>query len=394
MAETARQAGFGEVIGFDMGGTSTDVCHYAGSYERDSETEFQAFGLRVPMLIHTVAAGGGSICRIDAGRLVVGPESAGRCRGQWQLPARRPLTVTDCNVLLGRSSRSIFPRCSGPDGDQPLDAGAVRDGSPGCWPGRLASADPGGGRRGVPRHTVANMANAIKAVSVRRGHDAARRREACFGGAGGQHACLVAGKAGDRAGDDPSAGGGAFGLWHGAGRTSALRERTVAPPLDAGHRAALADAWTLLGPRPRRDLRAQGVTAARPRGGGRAAPCRDRDADRSGMGRGGDGRGLATAQPRALRFRRTSPLVAETVRVEAVARASAAARVRLPLPEQLPPAATVRAYMGGAWRAVPLWRRGDLAAGFAADGLAIISDPVSTTVVDPAGGSRWTQSAT
>ena len=174
VAETAREAGFGEVIGFDMGGTSTDVCHYAGSYERDSETQVSGVRLRVPMLrIHTVAAGGGSICRIEDGRLVAGPQSAGAVPGPAAYRRGGPLTVTDCNVLLGRIQPEHFPALFGPAGDQRLDAEAVRDGFArllaGDGAGLSRALSPEEAAEGFLAIAVANMANAIKAVSVRRG---------------------------------------------------------------------------------------------------------------------------------------------------------------------------------------------------------------------------------
>ena len=391
VAETAREAGFAEVIGFDMGGTSTDVCHYAGSYERDSETQVSGVRLRVPMLrIHTVAAGGGSICRIETGRLAVGPESAGAMPGPAAYRRGGPLTVTDCNVLLGRIQPDHFPSLFGPAGDQPLDAGAVRAGFArmlAAGAGELARAlSPEAAAEGFLAIAVANMANAIKAVSVRRGHDAARATLACFGGAGGQHACLVAEALGiERVMIHPLAGVlSAYGM--GLAERRALRERTLALPFDGAHAAALADAVTALGATAEADLRQQGVAGRLEREvvvalrhAGTETLIEVAWGDPAAMAAD-----FATAHRARFGFAGTSPLVAETLRVEAVARASAAARVRVPLPAQsAAPLATVQAYMGGEWRAVPLWRRGDLAAGFAADGPAIISDPVSTTVVDP-----------
>ena len=197
MVETAEAAGFGKVIGFDMGGTSTDVSHYAGTLERSLETVVAGVRLRVPMMaIDTIAAGGGSICRFDGARLRVGPESAGADPGPACYRRGGPLTITDCNVLLGKLQPSCFPSLFGPEGDQPIDAGRVRTqfealvaeveaaGLPPTTPEKLAE--------GFLAIAVDSMANAIKKISVAQGHDVADYVLACFGGAAGQHACLVA----------------------------------------------------------------------------------------------------------------------------------------------------------------------------------------------------------
>jgi 5-oxoprolinase (ATP-hydrolysing) len=185
------------LIGFDMGGTSTDVSHYAGEYERVFDTEVAGVRVRAPMMsIHTIAAGGGSIVRFDGSRLRVGPESAGADPGPACYRRGGPLTVTDANVLLGRIHPEHFPKVFGPDGRQPLDRAAVE-----LRFGELAermSATAGfaiGGEEaaaGALRIAVGSMANAIKRISVARGYDVTRYTLQCFGGAGGQHACQVA----------------------------------------------------------------------------------------------------------------------------------------------------------------------------------------------------------
>src|ERR1700733_3852839 len=197
MARPAAAAGFGRVIGFDMGGTSTDVSHYAGEFERQYEAEVAGVRMRAPMLsIHSVAAGGGSILHFDGSRYRVGPDSAGADPGPACYRRGGPLTVTDANVMLGRVQPGYFPRVFGPAGDEPLDAGLVA--------GRFAAlareiAEQAGDRRGGAEVAagflgiaVANMANAIKKISVQRGYDITRYALATFGGAGGQHACAVA----------------------------------------------------------------------------------------------------------------------------------------------------------------------------------------------------------
>ena len=197
MVKTSEEAGFGKVIGFDMGGTSTDVSHYAGELERSLETSVAGVRLRVPMMrIDTIAAGGGSVCTFENNRLQVGPQSAGATPGPACYRRGGPLTITDCNVLLGKLQPDCFPRLFGPDGDQLIDPVVVRKifgklvdeiskaGLPPTTPEELAE--------GFIAIAVDNMANAIKKISVAQGHDIADYILSCFGGAGGQHACLVA----------------------------------------------------------------------------------------------------------------------------------------------------------------------------------------------------------
>ncbi|MEO1796767.1 MAG: hydantoinase/oxoprolinase family protein, partial [Pseudomonadota bacterium] len=191
MVETGRAAGFEHLIGFDMGGTSTDVSHFAGLYERNLETEVAGVRMRAPMMdIHTVAAGGGSICTYRDGRFQVGPESAGADPGPAAYRRGGPPTVTDCNVVLGKLNPDHFPEVFGPDGDAPLDLAAAR-----ATLAPLAEAAGMGveeAAEGFLRIAVDNMANAIKKISVERGHDVSGYTLQSFGGAGGQHACLVA----------------------------------------------------------------------------------------------------------------------------------------------------------------------------------------------------------
>ncbi|MEO0637062.1 MAG: hydantoinase B/oxoprolinase family protein [Pseudomonadota bacterium] len=198
MAATAKAAGFDKLIGFDMGGTSTDVCHYAGEFERSFETEIAGVRMRAPMMdIHTVAAGGGSILAFRDGRLQVGPESAGADPGPASYRRGGPLTVTDCNVVLAKLQPDRFPKVFGPNANEPLDVAAARrkfeelaaevsraSGDPPMSVEALAS--------GFLRIAVDNMALAIKEISVARGRDVTAYTLNCFGGAGGQHACAVA----------------------------------------------------------------------------------------------------------------------------------------------------------------------------------------------------------
>ncbi len=192
MAETGREAGLNHLIGFDMGGTSTDVSHYAGEYERAFETEVAGVRMRAPMmLIHTVAAGGGSILHYDGARFRVGPDSAGANPGPACYRRGGPLAVTDANVMLGKLMPDFFPKIFGPYQNQALDAGVVRQGFAELAK-QVGDKPPEDIADGFIRIAVENMANAIKKISVQRGYDVTRYALNCFGGAGGQHACLVA----------------------------------------------------------------------------------------------------------------------------------------------------------------------------------------------------------
>ena len=246
MVKTAEFAGYKRLIGFDMGGTSTDVSHYSGLFERSVETEVAGVRMRAPMMdIHSVAAGGGSICTFSDGRFQVGPESAGADPGPACYRRCGPLTVTDCNVMLGKLSPAHFPAVFGPSGDLPLDADIVTKKFQ-----ELAQAvgrstgdaplTPQAVAQGFLRIAVDNMANAIKKISVQRGHDVTGYTLQCFGGAGGQHACLVADALGmQRVFLHPFAGVlSAYGM--GLAEIRALREAQVDLLLSEIDRAAKA----------------------------------------------------------------------------------------------------------------------------------------------------------
>src|SRR5579871_670157 len=235
--ETGRAAGFEKLIGFDMGGTSTDVSHYAGTYERAFETRVAGVRLRAPIMqINTVAAGGGSILTFDGRRFRAGPESAGANPGPASYGKGGPLTVTDANLMVGRLHADFFPRLFGPGGDQPLDTGAVT--------AKFADLARAAGRSaeevadGFLRVANENMANAIKEISVQRGYDVTEYALCAFGGAGGQHACAVADHLGMRTiFIHPLAGVlSAFGI--GLADCRVLREAAIERPLEA---AVLAD---------------------------------------------------------------------------------------------------------------------------------------------------------
>ena len=266
MAETGRAAGFSRLIGFDMGGTSTDVSHFDGEYERTFETEVAGVRMRAPMmLIHTVAAGGGSILHFDGARFRVGPDSAGANPGPKCYRRGGPLTVTDANVMVGKLIADFFPQIFGREQNLPLDAEAVRDAF-----AELAhdvGQDAGHSRSpeeiadGFITIAVENMANAIKKISVQRGYDVTRYTLNCFGGAGGQHACLVA----DALGMTTvlihpySSLLSAYGM--GLADIRAMRQQAIEEPLGEAALAAIATVGATLGEEARNEVIAQGVPA-------------------------------------------------------------------------------------------------------------------------------------
>src|SRR5687768_14049110 len=264
MVRTSEAAGFRKVIGFDMGGTSTDVSHYAGELEREFETLVAGVRMRAPMMsIHTIAAGGGSILFFDGQRQRVGPDSAGANPGPACYRRGGPLTVTDCNVMLGKIQPAHFPRVFGPRGDEPLDREIVRE-KFAALAGEIARATgqpqaPEAVAEGYVRIAVANMANAIKFISVQRGHDVTEYTLACFGGAGGQHACLVADELGmKRVYIHPLAGVlSAYGM--GLAQVRALREEAVEARLDEAALTAASEKAVRLAEQCVEELKAQGA---------------------------------------------------------------------------------------------------------------------------------------
>jgi len=259
MVAASAANGGDRLIGFDMGGTSTDVSHYAGQFELADESLIAGVRIRAPMMqIHTVAAGGGSLCRFDGMRFRVGPESAGANPGPACYRNGGPLTVTDCNLFLGRIDPANFPAVFGPGGDQSLDPEASR-----AWLQEVA--DAAGGKsleqvaEGFLEIAVDKMAAAIRKISIARGHDVTRYTLACFGGAGGQHACKVADALGmERILIHPLAGVlSAYGI--GIAEVKAIRDVSLLRPLDEDFSEALAQ----LEDRAREALIEQGVAADR-----------------------------------------------------------------------------------------------------------------------------------
>ena len=396
MVRTAMAAGHTKVIGFDMGGTSTDVSHYAGEFERAFETQVAGVRVRAPMMsIHTVAAGGGSVLGFDGARLRVGPESAGANPGPASYRRGGPLATTDANVMLGKIQPRHFPKVFGPGADEPLDRDGVAERFDAlarevrAATGRDASAESLAA--GFLQIAVANMANAIKRISVARGYDVTGYTLQCFGGAGGQHACLVADALGmTRVFVHPLAGVlSAYGM--GLADQIAMRERSIERPLDEGGLGAARAALDELGESARAELASQGVDPA-------VVELRERVLVRYEgtdtalavpMGPiAGIGRDFEAAYRQRFAFLMPDrPLVVEAVSVEAVGAGEryepAGARADPAAEHRPPPAETVRMHADGEWRDAGLFVRESLAAGAVIDGPAIIAERNATTVVEP-----------
>jgi 5-oxoprolinase (ATP-hydrolysing) len=394
MVRTAVAGGHQRVIGFDMGGTSTDVSHYAGEFERAFETQVAGVRMRAPMMsIHTVAAGGGSILQFDGARLRVGPESAGANPGPASYRRGGPLAVTDANVMLGRIQPTHFPKVFGPGANEALD----RDGVVAKFTAMAADVKRNTGRDATPESLAAgfvqiavqNMANAIKRISVARGYDVTQYTLQCFGGAGGQHACGVADALGmTRVFVHPLAGVlSAYGM--GLADQIAMRESSLEAPLDAGGLAATRERLDELGAAARGELTTQGVPAStielrerahvRYQGTDTALPVAfgARDAVRAAF--------EAAYRQRFAFLMPDRPLVIEAVSVEAVGpgeRFEAPASRAATTPHPASPRATVRMYCDG-WVDAALHVRETLQPGARVAGPAIIAEANATTVVEP-----------
>ncbi len=422
MVRTAQAAGHARLIGFDMGGTSTDVSHFAGEYERAFDTEVGGVRVRAPMMsIHSIAAGGGSIIRFDGARLRVGPESAGASPGPASYRRAGPLTVTDANVLLGRIQPEFFPRVFGPAADESLDAGIVarrfRELAEHMTTATGNPISPEQAAGGALRIAVAGMANAVKRISVMRGYDVSGYTLQCFGGAGGQHACQVADALGmTQVFIHPLAGVlSAYGM--GLADQIVIRDGAVERELDeVGAQEARALCLRLRADAAA-ELKAQGVSVGMP---GAAAPraAALRTVSRAHVRYRGTDTGLAVDLPMhgspaeavaAMRkafergYRRrfaflmpNQSLVIESVSAECIApgavmpgTSTPAAAPASPVAGYEPAAdAALRMYcLGGdepaGWREARLFKFEGLRAGATVDGPAILAERHATTVVEP-----------
>jgi 5-oxoprolinase (ATP-hydrolysing) len=392
MVRMSALAGFDHVIGFDMGGTSTDVSHYAGEYERVFTTQVAGVRLRAPMLdIHTVAAGGGSILYFDGTRYRVGPDSAGAEPGPACYRGGGPLAVTDANVMLGRIQAAHFPAVFGPTGDQPLDVEIVRRRFTDLAADiRARTGDdraPEQVAEGFLRIAVANMANAVKKISVQKGRDVTRYVLTTFGGAGGQHACAVADALGIRTVLVPPMAGVLSALGIGLADTTAMREQSVEMRLDIPALERLATVADSLVQATRAELLDEGIPVARIRvarrvhlryeGTDTAIPVELADLEAMTAA-------FETSHRATYSFLMERPLIAEAVSVEATGVTEQPDLSHLGDHDTDGTGAleTVRIYLGGSWCDAPLRNRERMRPGETMTGPAIIAEPNATTVID------------
>jgi 5-oxoprolinase (ATP-hydrolysing) len=395
MARTAALGGHDKVIGFDMGGTSTDVSHFAGQFEREFETQVAGVRMRAPMMsIHTVAAGGGSILGYDGARFRVGPQSAGANPGPASYRRGGPLAVTDANVMVGKIQPRYFPRVFGAHGNEALSFEAAQD--------KFDELVQQTGRsteviaEGFINIAVQQMANAIKKISVARGYDVTRYTLQCFGGAGGQHACLVADALGmTRVFVHPLAGVlSAYGM--GLADQNVIREQAVELPLAADALPAIAQRLEALAAAAVAELRKQQVNTGTI-SVQRRVHVRYQGSDSALVVPFGDLATVTAGFEAAYRQRfsflmKNKALVVEAVSVEAVIAGDAPhepSHELNPLRE-VPRRETVRMYSGGQWHEAALVVREDLRAGDVIGGPAIIAEKNATTVVEPGWEAKLT----
>ncbi|MCZ8133096.1 MAG: hydantoinase B/oxoprolinase family protein [Steroidobacteraceae bacterium] len=400
MVEIGRLAGFERVIGFDMGGTSTDVALCDGEYPRRTEVRIGGTRLQTPALdVHTVAAGGGSILRFEDGRFRVGPDSAGAVPGPAAYGRGGPLAISDVHVLLGRLPPARLPHVFGPGGDAPLDAAVVRH----RFEALAAEVSGATGEPTTPERVaegflavaVETMANAIQHVALQAGHDPTGFALVCFGGAGGQAACRVADALGIRTVLVHPLAGVLSAVGIGLARPRAVRRGTLAAALDGGglrRAVALAEA---LAQAARGDFGAPAEAAEPPRRRNRleirtadsdVALSIARDAQAANATDEATTLHLAFAREHRRRFGYAppdgTPLVIEAVSVELEGRPGELPPLAPP-DRPPPPASTTRAWFDGAWRDVPLHDRAALAGGTRLAGPAIVTDATATTVLEP-----------
>jgi len=395
MVQTSAMAGFDKIIGFDMGGTSTDVSHYGGEFERAFETEVAGVRMRAPMmLINTVAAGGGSILDFDGARYRVGPDSAGANPGPACYRKGGPLTVTDCNVMLGKLSPQFFPKVFGPNADEALDANVVtekfnalsrriQDGT-----GDTRSSEEVA--EGFLFIAVENMANAIKKISVQRGYDITNYVLTSFGGAGGQHACLVADSLGiKKIMLHPYAGVlSAYGM--GLADLRIMKETALEVILSAEELTDIADILDQLANAGVAEMQAQGVEDARI-SVIRKLHIKYEGSDTAMIVDFGTLSDIIKAFEIAhrQRFGFNTPEKAMIVEAVAVEVIGAGDKVDDPLlPDaagtiEQNPVAKSRIFVGGAWQDCPFFDRVTLSVGAKITGPAVIVEATGTTVIEP-----------
>jgi 5-oxoprolinase (ATP-hydrolysing) len=393
--EVSRRAGFAQIISFDMGGTSTDVAHYSGEYERAFETEVAGVRLRVPLMsIHTVAAGGGSILRFEGGRCQVGPASAGSHPGPASYRKGGPLTVTDCNVMLGKIQPQFFPQVFGPEGNLPLDRVVVQA----QFAALAADMAAVTGQRQTPEQVAEgflaialnNMANAIRKVSVQRGYDLGEYVLCCFGAAGGQHACRLAEALGmPQVLIHPYAGVlSAYGM--GLADRRELRQQSLEISLNEETLAQIVQRLDALAAEAEAALQvqtAQDLVAIEIE---RRLQLRTIGSDSSLEVPFGSLTTMRQEFEQRYRQRygfvpRDQPLVAAIAQVEAIGRQPSPAV--LPIPQartgDLTPIQRVAMFSGQQAHSTPVFQRADLIAGDVIAGPAIVLEPTGTNVIEP-----------
>ncbi len=389
--ETAHAAGFGKVIGFDMGGTSTDVCHYDGTYERTFESVVAGARVRAPMmLIHTVAAGGGSVLHYDEARFRVGPDSAGADPGPLAYRRGGPLTVTDANVMTGKLQPDFFPHIFGPAQDQKLDRPAVARAFKALARKLGDGRDPEEIADGFIKIAVQNMANAIKTISVQRGYDVGAYVMNSFGGAGGQHACLVADALGIKSVLLHPLSGvlSAYGM--GLASLRATRTQAVLTRFDDSGLLALAEISAPLAEEARAELVHQGIEADAVKVTTHAH-LRYEGTDSALPIPVGSLRGMRALFEMAhqQRFGFISPekdIEIEAVEVEAVGGGAlieereVAAADAGPAPE---PHTRADVFTHGNWHDVPVYLRANLSPGVQIEGPALIIEDHQTVMIEP-----------
>jgi len=392
---TAASAGFDKLITFDMGGTSTDVAHYAGEYERAFETQVAGVRMRAPMMrIHTVAAGGGSLCQFDGTRFRVGPESAGANPGPACYRRGGPLTVTDCNVLLGKIQPAFFPKVFGPNQNQPLDRDQVAT----RFQALAAEIAAARGTElsseevadGFLKIAVENMANAIKQISTQRGYDVTEYALCCFGGAGGQHACLVADALGIKTVFvHPLAGVlSAYGM--GLADLRLLKERAIEAPFSPEKLLALSQILTELESDGRAEMQQQGVSKTAIEAV-RRVHLRYAGSDTALIVEFGDYQTICARFEAAHRQRYGFIMAEKSQVVEAVTVEIIGATQRVedswqdapPRSQPLQPVTTVTVYAAGQPQQTPLYQRDQLRPQDTINGPAVIIEANATTVVEP-----------
>ncbi len=390
--ETSRLAGFDRMIGFDMGGTSTDVCHYDGELERAFETEVAGIRMRAPMMrIHTVAAGGGSILHYKDGRFQTGPDSAGANPGPACYRRGGPLAVTDANVMVGKLRPEFFPSIFGPDQDQALDRETVRDHFT-RLADRIGNTKPEEVADGFLKIAVENMANAIKKISVQRGYDVTQYVLNCFGGAGGQHACAVADSLGIQTVLIHPFSGilSAYGM--GLAKVRTTKTHALIVKLQAGLESRLEEINNALQSESANDLKKQGIKEQEITSYSRAHIRYDGTDTPISVPLAGIGEMTSTFEKTHRKqfgfVFENKPLIVEALEVEAVGRGAKIDEIIhhtigiSPAPSDKQPV-----FSNGTWHDAAIFKRDELQPGNKVTGPALIIEPHQTIVIEPGWGA-------